>query len=120
MIILCLKDMLSALSIRIKLVQSKIQKRSAFHSSAVGFYEKKSNRGGYYSLHLPFLITEKEILCGLTDHLADFSLTAEEWDQEVEESLAKAIIKNISSAKADVPLRLIIRELDIILQRVLS
>ena len=69
---------------------------------------------------IPFRVTETEILRGLSDHLADFSLTIEQWDQEVEEPLAKAIIKKISSAKADVPLRLIIRELDIILQRVMS
>ena len=69
---------------------------------------------------LPFRVTEKEILRGLSDHLADFSLTIEQWDQEVEEPLAKAIIKNISSARTDVPLRLVIRELDTILQRVIS
>lgn len=69
---------------------------------------------------LPFRITEKDIVRELSDHLADFSLTIEQWDQEVEEPLAKAIIKNISSTKTDVPLRLIIRELDTILQRIIS
>ena len=69
---------------------------------------------------LPFRITEKEILRGLSDHLSSLSLTMEQWDADVEEPLAKAIIKNIGSAKTDVPLRLIIREIDIILQRVMS
>lgn len=69
---------------------------------------------------IPFRITEKEILRGLADHLAGFALTIEQWDQEVDDPLAKAIIRNISSAKTDVPIRLIIRELDMILQRVLS
>ena len=69
---------------------------------------------------LPFRITEKEILRGLSEHVAEFCLTIEQWDQEVEEPLAKTIIKSISSAKTDVPLRLVIRELDMILQRIMS
>jgi hypothetical protein len=68
---------------------------------------------------LPFRINEKEILRGLSDHLSDFSLTIEQWDQDVEESLARAIIENIGSAKTDVPLRLVIREIDMILQKIL-
>jgi hypothetical protein len=65
-------------------------------------------------------VTEKEILKGLSEHLSNYSLNIEKWNEDVEERLAKAVIKNIGSMKADVPMRFMIREVDIILRRVMS
>ena len=65
-------------------------------------------------------VTEQEILSRLSDHLSGCSLDIERWNEDVDEPLANAVIKNIGSRKSDVPMRLMIREVDIILQRVLS
>ena len=65
-------------------------------------------------------VTEKEILEKLSEHLSGHSQDLEEWNQEIEEPLAKAIIRNVGSGKSDVPIRLMIREVDVILQRVTS
>ena len=65
-------------------------------------------------------VTEKEILEKLSEHLANNSLDLQQWNRYIEAPLAKAIIKNLGSAKSDIPVRLMIREIDIILERVLS
>ena len=65
-------------------------------------------------------VTEKEVLRNLSEHLSGYSLDIERWDEGVEEPLARSIIRNMGFMKADIPMRLMIRELDIILQRVMS
>ena len=65
-------------------------------------------------------VTETEILEKLSEHLANHSSDLQRWNTYIEEPLAKAIIKNLGSVKSDIPMRLMIREIDVVLERVLS
>ena len=65
-------------------------------------------------------VTENEILKRLSEHVSNFSMDIERWDEEVEEPLANSVIKNMGTMKADVPMRLMIREVDIILNRIMA
>ncbi len=62
--------------------------------------------------------SEKQIRKDLSQGLINMSLELEQWDQDVDIPIANAIIKNISTTRGNLSMEYIIRDIDIILNRI--
>lgn len=62
--------------------------------------------------------TEKQVLRELTAHLADQSLDIDQWDITVPDSIARSMIRNIGSARGELVMEYVVRDIDIILRRI--
>ncbi len=64
--------------------------------------------------------SEKQVLKELTSLLTDQSLDLDRWDVSVPDPIANAMIKNIGSARGELLMEYVIRDIDIILKRISS
>ncbi|HEX8040774.1 MAG TPA: hypothetical protein VF490_16565 [Chryseosolibacter sp.] len=62
--------------------------------------------------------TEKQVLRDLTALLSDQSVDMDQWDVTVPDPIAKSMIRNIGSARGELVMEYVVRDIDIILKRI--
>lgn len=62
--------------------------------------------------------TGKQVLRDLTALLTDQSLDIDQWDITVPDPIANSMIRNIGSARGELVMEYVVRDIDIILKRI--